>query len=104
VTYNSLVPIFTAIEKEHMKKDFTCNNAERYNRNHEDSDFTEYGFESTVSNANELLKNNSEKSVILAPFNSTKTHLSLVLSDSVQELVVNRKVVKFHGKIKELDR
>jgi hypothetical protein len=97
------VPIFTQIEKDHMKKDFTCNISERYNRNCE-SDFTEYGFETSASIKDELNKNNSEKSIILAPFNSTKTHLSLSLQDSVKELIVRKKIVKFHAKVKELDR
>lgn len=95
------VVIFTNIEEEQMKRDFTCNNAQRYNRN--EADFTEYDLNTTESSC-ELIKNNSEKSIILAPFNSTLTHISQDLRDSVKELIINHRIVKFHQRVKEIDR
>lgn len=40
---------------------------------------------------NELIKNNTTKSVILAPFNSTKSHISdnFYKADSIQEIMVS---------------
>ena len=53
---------------------------------------------------NELLRNITEKSVILAPFNSTLTHSSLFHS-SIKEMMLSKKqVLKFNAKVKDLDR
>ena len=48
----------------------------------------------------------STKSVILAPFNSTRTHIdeNFYRHDSIQELMVDKKVLKFAPKVKEVDR
>jgi hypothetical protein len=58
------------------------------------------------STQNSLVKNVSTKSVILAPFNSTRTHIdeNFHLHDSVQDLMVDKKVFKFAAKVKEVDR
>lgn len=58
------------------------------------------------STQNSLVKNISTKSVILAPFNSTRTHIdeNFHLNDSIQDLMVDRKVIKFAAKVKEVDR
>ena len=58
------------------------------------------------STQNSLVKNVSTKSVILAPFNSTRTHIdeNFHLHDSVQDLMVDKKVFKFAPKVKEVDR
>ena len=58
------------------------------------------------STQNSLVKNVSTKSVILAPFNSTRTHIdeNFYLRDSVQDLMVDKKVFKFAPKVKEVDR
>lgn len=63
--------------------------------------FTEQKLETTE---NELQRNVSTKSIILAPFNSTKTHISEV-HDSVRELVCEKKfMMKFHARVREYDR
>ena len=64
------VQLFTDEEREMIKKEYTYNDPSRYNRNENEEPvdcFTEHGFESQYS----TLKNQTSKSVILAPFNST---------------------------------
>jgi hypothetical protein len=44
-------------------------------------------------------------SVILAPFNSTRTHISSQMHDSVRDnLITKKSVIKFEVKVRELDR
>jgi hypothetical protein len=58
------------------------------------------------------LKNCETKSVILAPFNSTKSNLNqedpeeqpFVLSDSIKELIAPRKIIKFGARVRDIDR
>ena len=80
--------LFSEQEKDYIKSEFTYNDADRYNRNEgADDPFTEHLLDSTQ---NSMLKNCTRKSVILAPFNSTKSNLdeeSHSLSDSVKELI-----------------
>ncbi len=78
------IDIFTDTEKNIIEKEFTYNDTRRLNRNNQEH-FTEHGLDSTC---NSLIKNCSTKSVILAPFNSTKTHLSS-LHSSIMEAVDN---------------
>ena len=64
------VQLFTDEEREMIKKEYTYNDPSRYNRNENEEPVdcsTEHGFESQYS----TLKNQTSKSVILAPFNST---------------------------------
>lgn len=58
------------------------------------------------STENSLVKNVTTKSVILAPFNSTRTHIddNVHLRKSVQELIIDRKNIKFAAKVKEINR
>lgn len=70
--------IFTDSEKDIIKREFTYNDARRLNRNYEDPDFTEHGLESTEHDDD----NNTTKSIILAPFNSTKSNVANVSLDS----------------------
>ena len=122
--------LFTEEEKLKISKDFSYNDVARYERNqnnfvsqHEgevqqtENLFTEHGLESTQ---NSMLKNNSTKSVILAPFNTTRTHLDpedLPIErdegdDSViypelsfdRMMLYPRKVIKFAAKVKDIDR
>lgn len=59
-----------------------------------------------VTTQNSIFKNNTTKSVILAPFNSTKTHISsdFHLKDSVQEILMPISVLIFADKCKEINR
>lgn len=53
-----------------------------------------------------MVKNVSTKSVILAPFNSTRTHIDedFHLRDSIQDMMIDKRVIKFALKAKEVDR
>lgn len=51
-----------------------------------------------------MLKNCTSKSVILAPFNSTKSHIDATLSEGVKELMQSRGCVKMAGRVKDIDR
>lgn len=53
-----------------------------------------------------MIKNASTKSVILAPFNSTRSHIDeqVHLRKSIQELLIDKKHIKFAAKVKEIDR
>jgi len=58
------------------------------------------------STENDLLRNVSTKSIILAPFNSTmsKIDVELIQDKSIKKLLVDKKCIKFSAKVKELDR
>ena len=71
--------MFTEQEKEYIKNEFTYNDADRYNRNEGADPFTDHMLDSTQ---NSMFKNNTSKSVILAPFNSTKSDLENCVSIS----------------------
>lgn len=46
-----------------------------------------------------------QNSVILAPFNSTRTHISSQMHDSVKDFIIEKKrVMRFEVKVRELDR
>jgi hypothetical protein len=87
-----------------IKTEYTYNDARRYNRNIDGTyqdPFTELNLDSTQ---NELCKNASTKSVILAPFNSTMTHMSSGNFSSVEELFVSNRVLKFAAMCRDKDR
>lgn len=60
------------------------------------------------------MKNNTTKSIILAPFNSTRSHLpnqsdgngdSILPPLEIEEnLIADRKCIKFHPRVKDIDR
>jgi hypothetical protein len=101
-----------------IKKEYTYNDASRYNRNENEEPvdcFTEHNFESVYS----TLKNHSSKSIILAPFNSTmsdgseedpkskaRTETDLaILHREMQELMEDKqRVMRFSKKCREIDR
>jgi serine/threonine protein kinase len=109
------IDIFTENEKETIKKELIYANTRRINRNFgkevqkdfmqmtDNSDifpfFTEHKLDSTQ---NSLVRNRTTKSVILAPFNSTLTHIS----DDYEEppILKKNKVIKFGVKVKDIDR
>ena len=49
-------------------------------------------------------RNCTTKSIIFAPFNSTKTHVSVELSPTIKELLISRRHLKMGKKVKEIDR
>ena len=60
------------------------------------------------STQNSMLKNCTSKSVILAPFNSTKSNINentvVELSDSVKELMQSKGCIKFAARVRDIDK
>ena len=62
--------------------------------------------------ANNIMKNSETKSVILAPFNSTRRSIMnengeiirQTISDSILEIMCSKNVIKFGPKVREIDR
>lgn len=59
-----------------------------------------------ITTQNSLFKNMSTKSVILAPFNSTKSHISdnFYKHESIQDNMVSKAAFTFSDKCKEVNR
>lgn len=108
--------IFTENEKETIKKELTYANTKRINRNFgkdaltkelghfsDGSDqfpfFTEHRLDSTQ---NSLVRNRTTKSVILAPFNSTLTHISSGRDEP--PMFKKKEIIRFGVKVKDVDR
>ncbi len=67
----------------------------------DDECFTEHGLESTV---NSLLKNNSTKSVVLAPFNSTFGSFETYGSEVRHNMFYKGDVLSLGHRVREVDR
>jgi hypothetical protein len=104
--------VFNEQEKEVIKKEFTFGTSDRFNRNNGNlligglsdeampSDcFTIQNLDSTK---NSLLRNATTKSVILAPFNSTKTHSTM--QDEEFKIHAKEHKIRFHARVREIDR
>lgn len=65
------VELFTSAEQNYIKNEYTYANTDRYNRNEPDN-FMDGALD---TERNTELKNADTKSIILAPFNSTKSHI-----------------------------
>ncbi len=63
--------------------------------------FTEHNLDSTQ---NELTKNITTKSIILAPFNSTRTHISEEATEIVDTNLRDKAAIKFGAKVRDIDR
>lgn len=109
------IDVFTENEKETIKKELIYANTRRINRNFgkevfkdiahmtDNSDvfpfFTEHQLDSTQ---NSLVRNRTTKSVILAPFNSTLTHISEDINEP--KMFKKSKIIRFGVKVKDIDR
>ena len=110
------IDIFTENEKETIKKELVYANTKRINRNFgkenimRDSShfsdgsnvcpfFTEHELDSTE---NSLVRNRTTKSVILAPFNSTMTHISKASDEP--PMLKKSTMIRFGVKVKDIDR
>lgn len=101
--------IFNEVEKEVIRSEFTYNDPSRFNRNERINQleepwdcFTELNLDSM----NQTLRNASEKSLILAPFNSTMSDLSgffrsVLAMASMEE---KKEVLKFAARCRDQDR
>lgn len=97
------VQLFTQQEKDYIKNEFTYNDTDRFNRNETDP-FTEHMLDSTN---NSMLKNQTSKSVILAPFNSTKSNLcpdDPALTESMRALLQSKSCLKFAPRVRDVDK
>ena len=96
--------LFTEKEQELIIKEFCYSGRAKRNRleesREETSIFTEHNLETSI---NELTRNISSKSIILAPFNSTKSQLSS-LHTSVEDIIADIKILKFGTKVREINR
>lgn len=90
------ISLFSEAEKEALKKEYGYKKKLK-GEGETNTLFTEQNIDSTV---NDLTKNISTKSVILAPFNSTKSDVT----DEVHEVIEKRCLVKFTAKAKDVDR
>jgi len=96
--------LFTDLEMDMIKKEYTYNDPRRYNRNENEEPndcFTEHNLESVYN----TLKNVSTKSIILAPFNSTQSDIGNHYNSEVKALVIDKMdVLKFAKRCREVDR
>ena len=53
-----------------------------------------------------MLKNCTTKSVILAPFNSTKSNIGefFKLSDTIQEMLQSKGCIRFAARVRDIDK
>ena len=103
------VSIFTEAEKKNIIEEFEYYNV-RKERSFDPEDgyvmptdpFAEHMLSSTQNCG---LKNVSSRSIILAPFNSTRSHLELDNDNEiVQRLMQPKNVIRFEAKVKEIER
>ena len=130
----SELDLFTDQERQYIKSEFSYGKSSRYGRNKDGFDmadpigmssnpgvlqepvsselekdmFTEHMLDSTQ---NSILKNCETKSVILAPFNSTKSNLNeqenqepVELSDSIREMLESRRIIKYGPRVRDIDK
>lgn len=76
------------------------------NSNYQQKQSFDFTYKNLNSTHHAELRNLESRSQILAPFNTTKTNLnSLVISDSVRELIVDKHDVLILGmRVKEIDK
>lgn len=96
--------MFTDLEKEKIRQEFSYNNIRKFNRNHEGDvsvDFTEHHLETLD---NDELRNLTTKSVILAPFNSTTSELGYVEENDFDQMLRSRRAIRFNAKCRDFNR
>jgi len=101
--------IFKDEEKEVIRSEFTYNDPSRFNRNERVNNeeepwdcFTELNLDSM----NQTLRNASEKSLILAPFNSTMSDLDKFFKSilSMAPMEPKKDILKFAARCRDQDR
>lgn len=97
--------IFNEQEKAQIKKEFTYNEARRIQRKDDELEAADCFTELDLNSSQNMdLKNVSSKSIILAPFNSTKSHVSDLHKSIEENMYEKNKVVKFEAKCRDVDR
>lgn len=98
--------LFTPQECELINKEYTYNHPSRFNKDRQNNEepvdgFTEQQIESLYSE----MKNNTTKSVILAPFNSTITGGGNSIFESLDlSMIVDRECFQFSKRCREVNR
>jgi len=96
-----LVPTFTDSEKETIVKEFSCHaRNEKANVLETENTFTEQSIDKTQ---NDLTKNNTTKSVILAPFNTTLSDNDQY-NDEIKEMMRDKKAIKLSSNVRDIDK
>jgi hypothetical protein len=102
-----LVNIFNEGEVSTIKKEFTYCEDDEANLHspvpgHQSFNFTDRNLNSTQ---HALLRNLSSRSIILAPFNTTRSNLNYDLASTLKDLIVEKHMlIKFGMRVKEIDK
>lgn len=103
------VELFTQAEKNYIRSEYTYTDKSRHNRNTGTNGGPEYESDAFVdaaldTNENSILKNAETKSIILAPFNSTKSNIETgsEFLEQVRDLLEDRRIVKFAARVREI--
>ena len=102
--YDESLDLFNDTEREMIKKEYTYNDPSRFNRNENEDPidcFTEHNIDSVYN----TLKNCSEKSIILAPFNSTQSGDIETFKKQIQPMMLEKQqVLRLSRLCREIDR
>jgi hypothetical protein len=95
------IQVFNDNERQKIVDEFLYYN-EKKEDNKEDP-FLEQELQTTM---NSEFKNNTTKSIILAPFNSTRSHISddYLINEGILPLIVDKEALTFADKCKEVNR
>ena len=103
------VELFTQAEKNYIRSEYTYTDKSRFNRNTGTNGGPEYESDAFVDAAldtdeNSILKNAETKSIILAPFNSTKSNIETgsEFLDLVRDQLEDRRIIKFAARVREI--
>lgn len=101
---DSQLQLFNQHERDLIKKEYTYNDPSRYNRNENEEPvdcFTEHNIDSVYN----TMKNCSEKSIILAPFNSTQSEDIEVFKKRIKPMIMEKALVLRLSRLcREVDR
>ena len=87
-----------------IKKEYTYNDPSRYNRN-ENEELVDCFTEHNIDSVYNTLKNASEKSIILAPFNSTQSEDFGSFKKRIQPMMFEKNLVLRLSRLcREIDR
>lgn len=97
----SEISVFTENEKQKVVSEFMYYTTKAEDKN--EDPFLEQELQTTQ---NSEYRNVSTKSIILAPFNSTRTHLSdnYLQNEGISDLIVDRDCLQFADKCREVNR
>ena len=102
--YDESLQLFNNQEREMIKKEYTYNDPSRYNRNENEEPvdcFTEHNIDSVYN----TMKNASEKSIILAPFNSTQSEDFEQFKKDIRHMMCEKNLVLRLSRLcREIDR